>query len=232
VVEEIQSIEEDYILFADDEAFLVPERMWKIADLIEKRKIRKKYQLIARSDTIVRHKDLFKKWRTIGLDRVFVGFEAIDDSRLKKLNKGTTVGTNEEAIRILRSLGVNILADFIVSQDFTREDFSHLREYVRKWELPSAIFTILTPMPGTAYYESVKSDLLSCRFEHFDVMHSLLPTDMRLDDFYREFYFLYKHSSNVFQKLKFVFRIPPRDLFRLVKLYGSVTRKLKACYVG
>ena len=53
-------IKEDHIYFVDDETFLNNKRLTDIANLLLERGIKKKYISWARSDTIVRHPELFR----------------------------------------------------------------------------------------------------------------------------------------------------------------------------
>jgi radical SAM superfamily enzyme YgiQ (UPF0313 family) len=63
VVDEIAKLKEEHIYFVDDENFINNERMTKIAKLLIERGVKKKYVSWARSDTIVRHPEVFKIWK-------------------------------------------------------------------------------------------------------------------------------------------------------------------------
>jgi radical SAM superfamily enzyme YgiQ (UPF0313 family) len=156
VVAEIETIDEKLVSIADDNFLHDLERAARIYELIKSRGIDKRYKLIGRADAIVRRPDIVKKWKEIGLDIMFVGFEAFRDEDLRRFNKRTTVAQNTEAIRILRNNGVTISAHFIVHQDYQREDFKALAEYVERMELRQPVFCILTPLPGTILYEETK----------------------------------------------------------------------------
>ncbi|MBI5207837.1 MAG: radical SAM protein [Candidatus Firestonebacteria bacterium] len=83
IVKELEQIEEDFVFFADDESLLDTERMKTLAEHIKKAGIKKQYFLYGRSDTIVKNPNLIKKWKGIGLKRVFVGLEFFRDEDLK-----------------------------------------------------------------------------------------------------------------------------------------------------
>lgn len=76
----------------------------------------------------------------------------------------------------IQSLGVDIYASFIVRPDFSKEDFQEFRKYWRELGLSFATFSLLTPLPGTDFYEEVKNRLVNCNYDHFDFFHTLLPT--------------------------------------------------------
>ncbi|OAT83626.1 B12-binding domain-containing radical SAM protein [Desulfotomaculum copahuensis] len=230
ILEEILSIKEECIYFCDDESFLDPQNMKELAGLLKKHNVKKRYHMMVRADTVVRNKELLALWKEVGLERVFIGIEGYNDKLLKKLNKGTTAKINEEAIKYIQGLGVSILSDFIIDQEYDREDFKALRKYVKDMKLSSAIFTILTPLPGTQFFRNVEHMLIDREFEHFDVMHTLLPTKLPLRQFYKEVYTLYKNSSSVSERLKFISQFSLKDMITVIKLYRKVMAKLKNNY--
>jgi radical SAM superfamily enzyme YgiQ (UPF0313 family) len=188
IVNELSEIEEDNIFFADDESMLRKDRMMKLADQIRDAGIRKKYRLYARSSTIKKWPELIEKWCDIGLTSVIVGFEGFTDEDLKKFNKATKISMNETAIAILKKNGIEICADFIVTQDFDREKFRRLYDYVQRLDLKMPIFPILTPLPGTTLYEEEKDRIISDDYDLYDFKHTLLPTKLSLKEFYNEFF--------------------------------------------
>jgi hypothetical protein len=47
-------------------------------------------------------------------------------------------------------------------------------------------------LPGTELFARVKEKLITTNYELFDYVHAVLPTKLKLPDFYREFTELYK----------------------------------------
>jgi radical SAM superfamily enzyme YgiQ (UPF0313 family) len=192
VLEELKTIEQEYISVSDDNFLHDVRRAEKIYELIKAEGIKKKYKLIGRADTIVRRPDIIEKWREIGLEIVIVGVESFRDSELRQINKKTTAEKNDRAIRILQENDVTVSAHFIVRQDYDRSDFNALAEYVEKMELKRPIFCILTPLPGTELYEETKDQITTDDYEKFDLIHTVLPTKLPLEEFYKEYINLYK----------------------------------------
>jgi radical SAM superfamily enzyme YgiQ (UPF0313 family) len=112
IVEELSRIEEKFIFFADDESLLGKARMEALANLIKKAGIKKHYFLYARTDTIAKNYDLIEKWKKVGLERVFVGFEFFRDEDLKSIRKQSTTKNNIEAIHVLHSLDLGKIKSF------------------------------------------------------------------------------------------------------------------------
>jgi len=108
IVEELGTIGEKCVFFADDESLLDTKRMGVLADLIQRAGIRKRYFLYGRSDTVAKHPELIEKWKEIGLERVFVGLEFMRDADLKLIRKGSSVQNNATAVKVLKSLDIDI----------------------------------------------------------------------------------------------------------------------------
>ena len=194
VVEELEAIEEPKVFFTDDNFLSNVPRAIDVARLIRERGIRKAYFIQARSDAIVRRPDVIAQWREIGLDGVFIGFERPTQAGLEMVNKHNSIENNERALEIVRHHGIEPNASFIVDPDYGHDDFATLRDYVRRLRLRSALFAVLTPLPGTVLYGEVKEQLTTTNYERFDLLHAVLPSRLPLDEFYEEVARLYREA--------------------------------------
>jgi radical SAM superfamily enzyme YgiQ (UPF0313 family) len=192
VLQEIQSIPEKFIFLADDNFLLSVPRAKRIAELLIEKRIRRRFMFQARSDSIVQHPEVIPLLRKAGFWKVYIGFEKIDEEDLCLLNKHNSVQNNEEALKILRAHGMEVIASFIIDPSFQEKDFRRLRQYILDRKLYSPSLTILTPLPGTELFARVKEKLVTTNYELFDYVHAVLPTKLKLADFYREFTELYK----------------------------------------
>ncbi len=226
VVQELGTIEEKFIFFADDESFLDTKRMGFLADLIGRAGFRKRYFLYGRSDTVAKHPELIEKWKKIGLERVFVGLEFIRDSDLKLIRKGSTAENNGKAVKVLKDLGIEIFPTFIVRPEFGRKDFEDLRKYCLDLDLNFIGFPVLTPLPGTDLYHEVKGKLISSNYDYFDFFHTVMPTTLPMKDFYGELATLYKTSRSLKNRMKLMFRYPLRELPALFRAYRDFLKRL------
>ncbi|MCD4741270.1 MAG: B12-binding domain-containing radical SAM protein, partial [Desulfobacteraceae bacterium] len=214
VVDEIENLKEDYIYFVDDEMFINVKRVTKIAHLLKERNIKKKYISWARSDTICRHPEVFKLWKEVGLDVVYVGLESMDQERLKEYNKKTGYETNKKAIKILKFYGIMLHAAFIVHPDFDKQDFKSLEQDVIDLCPSEVSFTVLSPSPGTQLFKDHKHEFICNPFKYYDCMHTVIPTNMKLKRFYQHFGRLYsialRHNPLRMNRI----RVKPKDFFR------------------
>lgn len=191
VLQELRNIDSPYVSFADDNFLTSASRAHEIYLGIREAGINKNYQIQARSDTIVKHPDLIKEWVDIGLKTVFIGFESFTQEGLEALQKQNSVQSNEEAISIIRKLGIGVMSSFIVNPDYNERDFAAFRKYLKHKKPPLPVFWVLTPIPGTVMYEERRHELTSENYELFDGLHSVLPTRLRLRKFYRQLFSLY-----------------------------------------
>lgn len=212
VVEELGGIAEQNVFFADDESLVDAERMSKLAKLIKEAGIKKRYFLYGRSDTIVRHRELIETWRSIGLERVFVGLEFFRDEDLAYIRKSSTAKDNAKAVQILQETGIDVYASFIIRPDFMRSDFNAFRNYCRDLNLKFVAIAILTPLPGTDLYEEVKDKLITHNTDYCDFIHTLLPTALPLEDFYAEFRRLYTRAIPLRCQISFLKRYALREI--------------------
>ena len=227
IVEELSTIEQKYIFFADDESLLDAGRMATLADLIRQSGIKKRFFLYGRSDTIANHPRLVEQWKEVGLERVFVGLEFFRDADLKSIGKGTTAKINTKAVQVLKSLDIDIWPMFIVKPEFDKRDFFDLRKYSLSLSLDFIGFSVLTPLPGTDLYDEAKSHLITCNYDYFDFFHTFLPTKLPIKEFYGELITLYKRSRTLKSQIRFMRKYPIWELPSVFRTYNHFMERLK-----
>ena len=195
VIDEIRQIEGDHVTFMDDNFLMNHKRENEIADIILSEGIQKSYSMECRTDSIVRHPELVKKWVDCGLYAVLLGLEGADDKVLGNVNKSNKLSVNNEAIEILKANGVIIWGAFLVDPMWDVEDFKKLSAYVREKEITHTQFTILTPLVGTELFRSRYNDLLTMDYTCFDTLHSVLPTKLPRIEFYKRYAELYSQTD-------------------------------------
>ena len=161
------------------------------------------------------------------MERVFVGLEFFKDADLKAVRKGTTAEKNAEALRILKSLDIDIYPVFMIKPEFERKDFSDLRKYCLKLELDFIGFSVLTPLPGTDFYEDVREKMITSNYDYFDFIHTQIRTKLPLNDFFRELADLYKNSRSLKNQIKYLRKFPVRELPHLISANSAFMKRLK-----
>ncbi len=231
VVREMTAIKEPYVYIGDDNLFFDYRHASKIASLIKETGLKKQFYVLSRVDDIVKHPDLVERWASIGLKKVFMGLESPDDSEIKALNKKGTVSENSRAIEILHANGVDPLGAFIINPEYERADFDRVLEYMDRMKIFYFEFTVLTPFPGTPYYDEVQDKIMSQDRRLFDLAHSLFPTRLPRDEFYREYSRLHRRAASPLRALRIRPVVSPfrrmayvRQLPRLAGLFMSSRR--------
>ncbi|HEX5473795.1 MAG TPA: radical SAM protein [Vicinamibacterales bacterium] len=185
VCDDFASVGND-VFVADDLFWYHPARSLELAHELRRRGIRKNWMLVqSRVDLVARNHALLEAWRPLARDfDIFFGLEAASDEGLKGLVKDATVGQTEQGIGVARSLGYGVTGNFVIDPAWRDADFERLWGFVDRHGLHQAGFTILTPLPGTAYYEEMRPRLGTRQWAHFDMHHLLWEPALGPDRFF------------------------------------------------
>ena len=184
-VEDMSRIREPGVFIVDDVAFIRAEDGDEIARQLERRGIKKEYYLETRTDVLVKNEEVFRRWRRLGLNYMFLGLEALDEEGLKAFRKKSTPKVNNQALELARSMGMSVAINIIADPDWDEPRF----EYVRQWAMsvPEIVnITVQTPYPGTETWLTESRRLTTLDYRLFDVQHAVLPTRLPLHRFYEE----------------------------------------------
>jgi anaerobic magnesium-protoporphyrin IX monomethyl ester cyclase len=144
--------------FVDDNFTFYKDRVFKVCDEIEKRKLDK---LILRATNGVRADrldyNLLKRMKEVGFRSIGIGVEAGNNKVLKTLKKGETIEEIEMAIDNACKLGYEIILFFVFgSPGETVQDIEDSISLALKYPVFKAVFFSLVPFPGTELYDWVE----------------------------------------------------------------------------
>src|SRR5688572_24532158 len=185
IVEDLKTVREPGVFIVDDVAFIQAKHGLAIAEAIARRGIKKRYYLETRGDVLLRNKDVFRMWKTLGLAYMFIGIEAIDEEGLALHRKRITLSKNFEALEFARSLGITVAINLIADPSWDRRRF----EIVRQWclEIPEIVnISVNTPYPGTETWHTETRHVTTRDYRLYDIQHAVLPTHLPLPEFYHE----------------------------------------------
>jgi radical SAM superfamily enzyme YgiQ (UPF0313 family) len=141
--------------YFDDDTFNIgKERIIRLAEEIRKRSIRLPWSVMARADLVDR--ELLKAMKDAGLVSLKYGVESGVQELIDASGKKLQIEQVEEAVKISKELGIEVHLTFTFGLPGETKDT--IRRTVQKAiELDpfSVQFSIVTPFPGTAYYQAL-----------------------------------------------------------------------------
>ncbi|HSU27771.1 MAG TPA: radical SAM protein [Chitinophagaceae bacterium] len=150
----------DHIWFCDDIFGLKPGWVAEFADLVEKENLGFSFKIQARVDLMMQENYIIDLARA-GCRNVWMGAESGSQKILDAMDKGTRVEQIFEATKLLKKNGIH--PSFFIQFGYpgeTREDIMKTIEMINAL-LPYEIgISVSYPLPGTAFFESVKSELI------------------------------------------------------------------------
>jgi radical SAM superfamily enzyme YgiQ (UPF0313 family) len=149
----------DHIWFCDDIFGLRPGWIKEFAGLIEKEKLSFKFKMQGRVDLLLKE-DNIKDLSRAGCDNIWMGAESGSQKILDAMDKGTTVQQIVEATRLLKKN--KIKPSFFIQFGYPGETYDDIKKTIAMINklLPYEIgISVSYPLPGTVFYENVKSQL-------------------------------------------------------------------------
>jgi radical SAM superfamily enzyme YgiQ (UPF0313 family) len=176
IVADLRNMEEEYVYLGDDNTFADAKYAGELADAIRAAGIRKELSSYCRVDHICKHPELLQKWYDIGLRYLVLGIEALRTDTLDRFNKKTNQEQNEEAIRILRNIGIFAIPHILISPEMTSADFDAIYQYIEDHEFEYPVVIPLTPLPGTEDFETYKTAnrILTEKLDFYTFMYNVI----------------------------------------------------------
>jgi radical SAM superfamily enzyme YgiQ (UPF0313 family) len=124
----------------------------------ELKKINKKFICLGNIDILNQNDDLLRLSKEAGCVQWNIGFESISQESLNEVNKKTNKVENYlKVISKIHNLNMNVHGFFMFGFDNdTKNIFKETAAFIKKSNLDSADFSILTPFPGTPVYNEFK----------------------------------------------------------------------------
>jgi radical SAM superfamily enzyme YgiQ (UPF0313 family) len=176
-----------------------------------------------RADLVTENADLLELWRPLAKSfDIFFGLESHTSPGLNSLVKDADINKTVDAVRIARELGFGVTGNFIIDPDFTEADFQGLWDFLDEHQLYRVGFTILTPLPGTYYFEKSKKRIEVFDWNHYDLHHLLWQPRLGVERFFELYCESWRRSVlNIAGKKKWwqwLRQVRVRDIPRLVRI--------------
>ncbi|MCE5333472.1 MAG: B12-binding domain-containing radical SAM protein [Desulfobacteraceae bacterium] len=194
VVSELGTIAERHVFLTDDEPFINAKRMFLLADKIERSGIEKEYFGYCRVDSMLKHADLIKRWRQIGMKRFLLGVETIFDGESSGYRKRQKREQVERGLQLAAELDIHLMCNFIIHPDYSDKQFDELIHFIEENKVEHPSFTIWTPLPGTGYADEsivVRQPNGRPNWDYFDLQHPVTATRLPKKEFVARYFNLY-----------------------------------------
>ena len=185
IADEIEFLNETYggaFLWFTDDHFNIGMRGKKLYEQLRTKKCKEDITLFmqARTDDVAQNPEAVEKLREVGTYWIMCGVESDSPQRLKDFKKGTKNQDAYTSMKILREKDIFSHAMFVIgAKKDTRESIDRLRHYSHDIEPDFAIYTALTPFPGTDYFEHARSNgwIEDFNYANYDMAHAIMPTE-------------------------------------------------------
>ena len=185
IADEIEFLHDTYggvFLWFTDDHMRLSFRGKQIYDELRRKPCKDDIMLFfqARTDDVAGYPELIKKLRDVGTYWIMCGVENDSEETLKEYKKGINTADAYTAMKILRESDVFSHAMFVIgARRDTHESIERLRQYSVDLAPDFAVFTALTPFPGTVYYEIARKNgwIEDTNYSNYDMAHAIMPTD-------------------------------------------------------
>ncbi|HID61241.1 MAG TPA: radical SAM protein [Anaerolineae bacterium] len=121
--------------------------------------------------------ELLGLMRDSGCTMIYCGFESVNEATLQAYNKRQTVQDIQDSIRALHAYDIRVHGMFVLGSD--EDDVAtihHTADFALENNIDTVQFLILTPCPGTPFYERVveAGRVLSFDWSLYDGFHVLV----------------------------------------------------------
>ncbi len=185
IADEIEFLHNTYggvFLWLADDHMRLSHRGKQLYEELRKKQCKDDVMLFfqARIDDIAQHPDLIGNLREVGTYWILCGVETNSEEMLQEYKKGIKTQDAYQAMKILKQNDVFSQAMFVIGgRRDTHESIEQLRLYSLDLSPDIAIYTALTPFPGTVYYETAKKNgwIQDTNYTNYDMAHAIMPTE-------------------------------------------------------
>lgn len=135
------------------------KRVFRLAELIGQLPRKIQFSIEGRLDLL--KPDVLRALREVGLTSITVGIETPSEETLRRYHRAPIRDDRQrEFVLLCRSLGIRTVAGFMIGfPEDTEESILAVLRYAKTVNPTFANFNIVTPYPGTEFYEQIKSQI-------------------------------------------------------------------------
>ena len=194
VEREIQNLEGRFVFFVDDNIIGDGNYARELFQRLAPYRLKWASQA---SITIAKDAELLNLARRSGCMGLFIGFESLSQQTLQAMGKSfNRVEAYRDRIKNIHDHGIGIQGSFIFGNDGdTPTVFEDTVRFTTENRLDAALFSILTPFPGTRLYHQMHSEgrILSYDWSRYDMNHVVFePRGMSPQQLQQGFHWAYR----------------------------------------
>jgi len=123
--------------------------------------------------------EILRVLKRVGLTSITVGIETPDEDKLRRYRRSTVNDDRQrEFVAICRQMGIRTVAGFMIGfpQD-SEQSIRSVLQYAKLVGPTFANFNIVTPYPGTEFFEQIKDRIADFDYSRYDVYTPVLEYD-------------------------------------------------------
>ncbi len=222
VILEIGHMERGFIFFVDDNIVGKPSYAKELFRALIPLNIKWFSQA---SLSVFRDRELLDLAQKSGCRGLFIGFESLSQETLESMGKSINrVNDFKEAIKMIHDHGIGIQGSFIFGTDNEDQSvFSDVLRFIEKAHIEAALFSILTPFPGTRIQKFLSKDnrIIDTDWKKYDMNHVVFrPKKMTPKQLQDGFNWAYRSLYGYRSILTRLFPFRRSGLFYTLQNYG------------
>ncbi len=150
------------------------KQVFELAEQIARLPRKIQFSIETRTDLLPA--EVLRLLRDAGLSSITVGMESPDGDTLRRHHRPLIADDRQrEFILLCRGLGIRTVAGFLIGFPHdTEESIQRVREYAQQLNPTFANFNVVTPYPGTAFFEQMRGRIADTDFSHYTVYTPVL----------------------------------------------------------
>jgi len=160
IIEELRRYDDrkNVVFFYDDNFAANRQRAKILLEAMIRERFEFTWTTQVRAD-VARDPELVRLMKKAGCHTLYIGFESVNPESLEGMKKNQTVAEISHAVKVLRKNRIHIHGMFVLG--FDQDDWKTVKRTVKfaiKSRLNSTQFLILTPLPGSEFYEKMTAE--------------------------------------------------------------------------
>jgi len=153
------------------------QRVFELAERIARLPQRIQFSVESRIDLM--RPEVLRVLKGAGLSSVTVGIETPDDQTLRRYRRAPLAEDRQcEFVSTCRAMGIRTVAGFLIGfPEDTEESIRRVLRYAKQVGPTFANFNVVTPYPGTPFFEQVRERIGEFDFSRYDVYTPVLECD-------------------------------------------------------